>query len=72
MSYSVGERQNITGFPYDSSWPQVATDQNPEEIILMTVREKFLDYFKKEIPYTLKFSIEHWDVTETGEFLEQK
>lgn len=45
--------------------PQVATDQNPEEIILMTVREKFLDYFKKEIPYTLKFSIEHWDVTET-------
>lgn len=52
-----------------SSLPQVVTDQNPEDIALMTVREKFLEYFKQEIPYTLKFSVEYWDLTETGESL---
>lgn len=45
--------------------PKVVTDQNPEEIALMTVREKFLEQFKEEIPYTLKFSIEYWELTET-------
>ncbi|XP_063840476.1 GTPase Era, mitochondrial-like [Scylla paramamosain] len=45
--------------------PKVVTDQKPEEIALMTVREKFLEQFKEEIPYTLKFSIEYWELTET-------
>lgn len=44
---------------------QVVTDQNPEDIAVMTVREKFLDYFHQEIPYTLNFSIEHWELTES-------
>ncbi|KAK7073203.1 hypothetical protein SK128_003505 [Halocaridina rubra] len=43
---------------------QVVTDQNPEEIALMAVREKFLDTFKEEIPYEVNFRIEHWDLTE--------
>lgn len=52
---------------HSSSLLQMVTDQNPEDLALMTVREKFLDYFKQEIPYTLKFSIEYWDLTESGE-----
>lgn len=42
------------------------TDQNPQDIALMTVREKFLDAFKNEIPYNLKFTVEHWDLSEEG------
>ncbi|KAG7162674.1 GTPase Era-like, partial [Homarus americanus] len=44
---------------------QVVTDQNPQEIALMTVREKFLDTFHNEIPYTLRFQVEHWDLSDS-------
>lgn len=50
---------------------QVVTDQNPQDIALMTVREKFLDAFKNEIPYNLKFRIEHWDLSEEGRLMEE-
>ncbi|XP_042858893.1 GTPase Era, mitochondrial-like [Penaeus japonicus] len=52
---------------YEAPWlfsSQMLTDQNPQDIALMTVREKFLDTFKNEIPYNLKFRIEHWDLSE--------
>ncbi|KAK4308416.1 hypothetical protein Pmani_019890 [Petrolisthes manimaculis] len=44
---------------------QVVTDQNPQELALMTVREKFLDYFPQELPYTMHFSIDYWDITDS-------
>ncbi|XP_047497084.1 GTPase Era, mitochondrial-like [Penaeus chinensis] len=52
---------------YEAPWifnSQMLTDQNPQDIALMTIREKFLDAFKNEIPYNLKFTIEHWDLSE--------
>ncbi|XP_045599265.1 GTPase Era, mitochondrial isoform X1 [Procambarus clarkii] len=53
---------------YSNSWifsSQVVTDQNPQEIVLSTVREKFLDTFRNEIPYTLHFGVEYWDLSDS-------
>ncbi|XP_068217503.1 GTPase Era, mitochondrial [Palaemon carinicauda] len=61
-------RNYLLSKAYSSPWlfsSKVVTDQNPEEIALLTVREKFLETFTKEIPYTVKFSIERWDVSES-------
>ncbi|XP_066988688.1 GTPase Era, mitochondrial [Macrobrachium rosenbergii] len=61
-------RNYLLSKAYSSAWlfsSEVVTDQNPEEIALMTVREKFLETFKNEIPYTVKFDIELWDVSES-------
>ncbi|XP_064112391.1 GTPase Era, mitochondrial-like isoform X3 [Macrobrachium nipponense] len=62
-------RNYLLSKAYSAPWlfsSKVVTDQNPEEIALMTVREKFLETFKNEIPYTVKFDIERWDVSESG------
>ncbi|XP_064112392.1 GTPase Era, mitochondrial-like isoform X4 [Macrobrachium nipponense] len=61
-------RNYLLSKAYSAPWlfsSKVVTDQNPEEIALMTVREKFLETFKNEIPYTVKFDIERWDVSES-------
>lgn len=50
---------------------QVVTDQNPQEIAVMTVREKFLDLLGKEIPYTLHFKVEYWDLSDSGKLYEE-
>ena len=41
---------------------QVLTDQNPREIVLMTLREKLLDHVAKDVPYNLKLRIIEWKV----------
>ena len=42
---------------------RVLTDQNPKEIVLMTVREKLLDYVPEDVPYNVKLSIMDWKVS---------
>nr|XP_053656214.1 GTPase Era, mitochondrial-like [Cherax quadricarinatus] len=61
-------RQFLFSKAYSRPWifsSQVVTDQNPEEIVLSTVREKFLNAFRSEIPYTLQFKIEYWELTQS-------
>ena len=41
---------------------QVLTDQNPKEIVLMTLREKLLDHVPEDTPYNLKLKIIEWKV----------
>ncbi|CAL4109659.1 unnamed protein product, partial [Meganyctiphanes norvegica] len=43
----------------------VVTDQNPHDIAIQTVREKFLDTLPKEMPYNLKFELEYWDLSQS-------
>ncbi|KAL7630526.1 UNVERIFIED_CONTAM: hypothetical protein RMT77_019283 [Armadillidium vulgare] len=43
----------------------VVTDQSPQEIVLMTVREKCLEYLKHNIPYELKFKLSYWDLSDS-------
>lgn len=43
----------------------VVTDQNPHDIAVQTVREKFLDTLPKEMPYNLKFEMEYWELSES-------
>ena len=42
---------------------RVLTDQNPKEIVLMTVREKLLDHVAEDVPYNVKLSIMDWKVS---------
>ena len=48
---------------YNSS---VVTDQHPYDIAISLLREKLLDLLDKELPYTLKYSIRHWNVDING------
>lgn len=61
-------RDFLVSSAYSSPWifsSQVVTDQNPQDIAVMTVREKFLDAYGKEIPYTLEFKVEYWELSDS-------
>ena len=42
------------------------TNQSPNHIVKTTLREKFLDFFREEIPYKIDFSITMWHLDEAG------
>ena len=48
---------------YNSS---VVTDQDPREMTIAIVREKLLDLLQNELPYSIKISIELWDLDQAG------
>ncbi|XP_076036483.1 GTPase Era, mitochondrial [Oratosquilla oratoria] len=57
----------MIAWAYPANWlfsQKVVTDQNPYEIAMLAVREKFLDYFPKEVPYNLQYDVEFWEVSE--------
>ncbi|XP_056602003.1 GTPase Era, mitochondrial [Triplophysa dalaica] len=45
---------------------EVLTDQGPEDVCLNTIREKLLQHFPKEVPYTMTLQIEMWKESEDG------
>ena len=42
------------------------TDQSPHELTKTTIREKFLNLFREEIPYKMDFVITMWHLDESG------
>jgi GTP-binding protein Era len=42
------------------------TDQNPHELVRNTLREKFLDLLREEIPYKIHFAVTMWHVDQLG------
>ena len=42
------------------------TDQSPQELVKTTIREKFLDRLREEIPYKLNFVVTMWHLDESG------
>lgn len=49
------------------SWQ--VTDQSPNELVETTLREKFLDAFRQEIPYKMRFSTTMWHLDDSGNLL---
>ncbi|CAG0915598.1 unnamed protein product [Notodromas monacha] len=50
--------------------PVVTTDQDPKDLVLQFVREKFLDKLKKEMPYMLNFKITTWKIVDDDFFIQ--
>lgn len=48
---------------YNSS---VVTDQKPQDVAMALVRECLLDLLTDELPYSIKTSIQQWDIDQTG------
>jgi len=46
--------------------PDIVTPQSPQDLVMLTVREKLLDHLPQEIPYLVTPRIENWVVTRTG------
>ncbi|XP_067139023.1 GTPase Era, mitochondrial isoform X1 [Centruroides vittatus] len=62
-------RNYLFSLAYPSPWiyhSSVVTNQSPEEIAIMTVREKLLDRLPKEIPYNLDLKLEMLEETNEG------
>lgn len=62
-------RNYLFSLAYPSPWiyhGSIVTNQTPEEIAIMTVREKLLNHLPKEIPYNLDLKIEMMDETADG------
>lgn len=38
------------------------TDQDPYQMATLTVREKFMDKFKYQLPYNLRFEVDNWKI----------
>lgn len=53
--------------PGDWKFPaHLITTQNPEALVMMTVKEKLLDLLDHELPYVIRMRIASWCVTRTG------
>ena len=53
--------------PGDWKFPaHVITTQNPESLVIMTVKEKLLDLLSNELPYVIRMRIASWCVMRTG------
>lgn len=44
----------------------LSTDQDPYHLAVMTVREKFLDRLKHQLPYKLQYELDHWHLGDAG------
>ncbi|RWS13451.1 GTPase Era: mitochondrial-like protein [Dinothrombium tinctorium] len=44
----------------------VVTDQKPDKLAIGIIKEKFLDVYHDEIPYTVELKIDNWDIDQMG------
>jgi len=47
--------------------PTLPSDQDPHQIAVMTVREKFLEKFQHQLGYAVSYSVEHWALGDDDE-----